>query len=161
MSLAGRVSLLLALALAGCASPAATPPDDAPDAASPRDQPEPQPEPSAPEPVLDALPSLPGAVPVAPSAAPAVPAVIAPYTFITTMQASALEHPRLDIAPGAMVTWRNLDLVLHSVIGEPGGFVGSGPIPPGGEFSQTFERPGTYAYHCRYHDGMSGLVVVA
>lgn len=164
MLLAPRSSVLFVLAFvgafAGCATPAATVPDAAPAApASPAPQPQPQPASPASSPALDALPSLPGAVTATPPPAPVAPT--APYTFVTALQGNALEHPRLDITPGATVTWKNLDLTVHSVIGEPGGFIGSGPIPPGGEFSQTFERAGVYAFHCRYHAGMAGLIVVA
>jgi plastocyanin len=41
-------------------------------------------------------------------------------------------------------------------------FVNSGVIPPGGTYSLTFTRAGTYNYYCLFHagEGMTGTVVV-
>jgi hypothetical protein len=37
----------------------------------------------------------------------------------------------------------------------------SGDIRPGASYTATFQRPGTYEYFCRHHEGMRGTVVVA
>ena len=42
-----------------------------------------------------------------------------------------------------------------------GGAWDSGNLAPGGAFERRFDSPGTYAYLCRYHPGMTGTIVVA
>jgi len=65
----------------------------------------------------------------------------------------------LKAKPGAKVTWINRDAVAHTVTADNGSFA-SGNLQPGGSFSFTFTRPGTYAYHCSIHPSMHGSVVV-
>ena len=37
---------------------------------------------------------------------------------------------------------------------------GSGEIPPGGEFTATFTKAGTFDYHCKLHKDMKGTIIV-
>ena len=36
----------------------------------------------------------------------------------------------------------------------------SGNVAPNGTYTLTFTAPGTYTYHCEYHEGMTGTVTV-
>jgi plastocyanin len=64
----------------------------------------------------------------------------------------------IQVAAGTEVTWTFKDgLVPHDVVGD--GF-SSGEPRRKGTFAHTFDRPGTYAYRCTVHDGMTGQVVV-
>lgn len=65
----------------------------------------------------------------------------------------------LKIGVNDTVTWTNNDSAPHTVNADDGSFV-SGNIAPGGFFSYTFTRPGTYLYHCVYHPWMTGTIVV-
>ena len=70
----------------------------------------------------------------------------------------------LTIAPGTTVTWVNNDPYQHTVTADDGSF-DSGLFDQGQTYSQTFEAPGTYAYHCIPHGspgggGMAGLIIV-
>jgi plastocyanin len=65
----------------------------------------------------------------------------------------------LKVKVGARVTWTNDDAVAHTVTADTNSFA-SGNLQPGGSFSFTFTRPGTYAYHCSIHPSMHGSVVV-
>lgn len=61
------------------------------------------------------------------------------------------------------VMWTNQDQAVHTVTGTGWGVVVTSTylgIPPGGNFTYTFTTPGTYQYHCIYHPGMIGTVVV-
>ena len=58
------------------------------------------------------------------------------------------------------VVWRNNDNVVHTATGD--NFTGftTGNINPGASASYTFNTAGTYPYHCIYHPGMVGTVIV-
>jgi plastocyanin len=57
------------------------------------------------------------------------------------------------------VSWVNNDNAPHTVTANDASFL-SGNIAPGGSFTYTFTRAGTYSYHCVYHPWMTGTVVV-
>lgn len=65
----------------------------------------------------------------------------------------------LDALVGQTVTWRNTDSKSHTVSADADAFE-SGSLPPGSTFSRTFGTPGTFAYHCRIHRSMRGVVRV-
>jgi plastocyanin len=67
---------------------------------------------------------------------------------------------RLEIKVGTTVTWTNESSVAHTVTGSSFDFENSGYIDPGQTFSQTFTKPGVYAYKCDPHPGMTGTIVV-
>lgn len=67
----------------------------------------------------------------------------------------------LTVAAGAEVVWANLDLAPHTVTYDgPGGLVDSGSMAQGQRWAARFDAAGTYAYHCRFHPGMAGTIVV-
>jgi len=61
--------------------------------------------------------------------------------------------------PGDTVEWSNQGGASHTVTADNGAF-DSGTISPGGGFSETFDTPGTYKYHCEIHPNMHGTVLV-
>jgi plastocyanin len=63
------------------------------------------------------------------------------------------------VAAGAEIVWVNDDLSPHTVTFDDA--VDSGTLAPGQSWSTRFDRPGVYAYYCRFHPGMAGTVVVA
>ncbi len=65
----------------------------------------------------------------------------------------------ITIHAGRIVTWENFGLVDHSVTSDTGVF-DSGTIAPSGKFQYTFNTVGNYPYHCSFHPGMSGLIIV-
>lgn len=88
--------------------------------------------------------------------------------------------PTVHVRVGQSVTWRNEGMAApHTVTfgpekadifapyGDPthfsGGQLNSGIMEPGGSFTVTFTKAGTYAYICALHDflGMTGTVVVS
>ena len=74
----------------------------------------------------------------------------------------------LRIRAGDTAQWRNTGGIAHSVefVGEilPEGTASSesGLMAPGKSYSFTFNKPGNYAYICRFHviNGMIGKIVV-
>jgi len=67
----------------------------------------------------------------------------------------------LDIAAGTTVTWQNADDVPHTATSKDDPQVfDSGPLDTDDKFSFTFSKPGKYAYYCKVHPHMTGVVVV-
>lgn len=83
-----------------------------------------------------------------------------PSDLRTAIAGGAFAQERLDVGRQATITWTNLDAATHSVVSDDGSFAGSGPIPPGGEFSRTFLTAGEFPFSCRYHPDMKGTLVV-
>jgi plastocyanin len=65
----------------------------------------------------------------------------------------------LTVAVGATVTWTNRDDIPHTVVSDNAVFK-SKARDTGETFSYTFDKPGTYPYHCSIHPKMTGQVVV-
>jgi len=76
-----------------------------------------------------------------------------------TMKNSVFSNANLQIQTGTNVVWNNDDTTVHTVTANDGSF-GSGDIQPGGSFSHQFNSAGTFMYHDKYHDKMTGAVVV-
>lgn len=99
-------------------------------------------------------------------ASPFVPAIAPPpppppTAVIVTIQATAYHPATLTVAPGAVVTWTNLDNARHSA-SFASALIGATPIFVSG--SQRLTMPavrGTYAYQCAVHGAaMRGTVIV-
>jgi plastocyanin len=76
-----------------------------------------------------------------------------------TIKGFSFQPGVLKVKLGSKVTWSNSDGVTHTVTADDTSFA-SGNLQPGGSFSFTFTRPGTFAYHCSIHSSMHGSVVV-
>ncbi len=80
---------------------------------------------------------------------------------ITTVNGIFAFMPKtLKIVHGTTVKWTNTTTVTHTVTSDTGLF-NSGLIAPGGTFSFTFKRAGTFTYHCTIHPFMKGKIVVS
>jgi plastocyanin len=93
------------------------------------------------------------------SASTAATTTAATATNAATIKGFSFQPDVLKVKVGAKVTWTNDDTVAHTVTADTTSFA-SGNLQPGGSFSFTFIRPGTYAYHCSIHPSMHGSVVV-
>ena len=65
-----------------------------------------------------------------------------------------------DVKVGDSVKWTNQGGATHTVTADDGAF-DSGNLAGGKSFSFTFDQAGTFAYHCKIHQRMTGTVVVA
>jgi plastocyanin len=61
---------------------------------------------------------------------------------------------------GDSVKWTNEDGATHTVTADDGAF-DSGNLAAGKAFSFTFDKAGTFAYHCNIHQRMTGTVTVS
>jgi plastocyanin len=84
----------------------------------------------------------------------------APVTGVSQVAAkdNRFTPAAIQVPVGTTVTWAFKDgFVPHDVVAD--GF-SSGEPRRKGTFAHTFDRPGTFAYRCTVHDGMTGRVVV-
>jgi plastocyanin len=65
----------------------------------------------------------------------------------------------IDVTAGTSVTWTNDDPEAHTVTADDNSF-DSKQMASGQTFSFTFQKAGTYKYHCSIHPSMVGQVVV-
>jgi plastocyanin len=66
----------------------------------------------------------------------------------------------LTVTPGASVTVTNMDTAAHTVTADEGTLFDA-EVKGGGTATFTAPtKPGSYAYHCTYHPGMHGTLVV-
>ncbi len=84
----------------------------------------------------------------------------APAGTSVRMAGSRFEPATLNVAAGTTIRWFNDDALPHTVTAADSSW-DSGNLAPGGAFERRFDSPGTYAYLCRYHPGMTGTIVVA
>jgi len=83
----------------------------------------------------------------------------APAGTSVRMAGSRFEPATLTAAPGATVRWFNDDALPHTVTASDGSW-DSGNLSPGSPYERRFDSPGTYAYLCLYHPGMTGTIEV-
>jgi plastocyanin len=110
-------------------------------------------------------------------AAPPPAEIGGPTAIIKMSDDSPMYQPSsIIIRAGQTVEWRNSGMVSHSVVDDPtkadkpddvalpsgAKTFESGNVMPGGKFSHTFDKPGTYRYFCRSHeiDAMIGEIIV-
>ena len=87
---------------------------------------------------------------------------------VIKMMANNFEVRSLEVKAGTVVKWVNADPVDHSVwegVPDSGNYRFQSPdFGPGGQYSYTFEQPGTYPIFCKtgghYLTGMKMQVVV-
>lgn len=74
----------------------------------------------------------------------------------------AFTPPQINVQKGGTVTWTNNDSVAHTVIDDLSNVGGpaSGNIEPGSTYSFTFNKTGSFQYHCSIHPSMRGTIVV-
>lgn len=64
----------------------------------------------------------------------------------------------LTVSAGATVTWQFVGDVPHNVVDDRSAF--QSPTQEDGEWSRTFEEPGTFYYYCTLHHAMQGTLTV-
>ncbi len=96
-----------------------------------------------------------------PATQPATKPATQPAAVSVKIDNFTFEPKELNIAVGATVTWQNADDVPHTATSkdDPEAF-DSGPLDTDEKFSFTFSKPGKYAYYCKVHPHMTGVVTV-
>jgi plastocyanin len=76
-----------------------------------------------------------------------------------TISNMAFGPASVTIPVGTKVTWTNTDPAAHTATAD-GGTFNSGHLNPGQSFTYTFDKAGTFDYHCQYHPYMKGTITV-
>ncbi|MCW3111161.1 MAG: hypothetical protein JWQ09_5667 [Segetibacter sp.] len=63
------------------------------------------------------------------------------------------------VTKGTTITWTNNDAMIHTVSADDNSFT-SANLNKGDTYSHTFNDPGTVAYRCKIHPGMTASVTV-
>jgi len=66
----------------------------------------------------------------------------------------------LEINVGDTVVWTNKDSSPHTVTSNSGIELDSPSLSRNGIYSHTFAAAGTFDYHCGFHSGMAGTIIV-
>jgi plastocyanin len=125
----------------------------APETAGNTDTPAANPAPAGPSPAQSSGGEVPGKI--TPTDNPTLSQVT------ISMKNSVFTPSSLKIKPRTQVTWVNDDSMAHTVTYSSGNLFDSGSIPPGGSFSFTFTDINTLNYHCNFHPGMKGTIIVS
>src|ERR1041384_3571964 len=92
---------------------------------------------------------------------------IAAHAASVAIKDFSFDPGSVTISPGGKVDWSYAignGTATHTVTADDGSF-DSGDLSPGGSFSHTYTKAGTFRYYCKIHggpggSGMSGVVVV-
>lgn len=78
-----------------------------------------------------------------------------------TIEKSTFTPNNLNISLGTVVTWENKDELSHQLLTD-GNLpeLESGVIEKNGDFVFTFDKTGTFPYHCNLHPSEKGTVTV-
>ena len=78
---------------------------------------------------------------------------------VVTIADMAFQDGSVTVEAGTTVTWVWDDAPIeHNVVADSGAF--ESPLQATGEWSHTFEEPGSFAYHCSPHPQMTGTIRV-
>jgi plastocyanin len=76
---------------------------------------------------------------------------------VVVIKLIAFQPADLTVAPGDTIEWQNQDLVPHTATATDRSW-DSGDILPDRRWRWVATRAGTFAYACRYHTNMHGVV---
>ncbi len=76
-----------------------------------------------------------------------------------TIQGFAFSPATITVKVGDSITWENSDSAPHSATADDGNF-DTGRFGQGESKTVTFDKAGTFNYHCSVHPNMKATVVV-
>ena len=76
-----------------------------------------------------------------------------------TIDNLAFSPATLNLKTGQQVTWTNKQDIAHTVTADGGAF--DHQMPPGATFSFTFDKAGSFPYHCTIHPSMTATIQVS
>ena len=88
-----------------------------------------------------------------------LPAAVLAATVPVQIKGMNFHPDTVTVAPGTTVTWTNEDSFAHTTTSDTK-LWDSGVLAPGRSYSHTFDKVGSYPYHCAVHTFMTGTVTV-
>ena len=80
---------------------------------------------------------------------------------VIAMKSDKFAPKTITINHGESITWVNDDVAIHTATSDMSeGSWNTGDVRPTEARSITFHIPGTYPYHCMYHESMRGTIIV-
>jgi plastocyanin len=103
----------------------------------------------------------------APSILTPVPAIQVPASTTAVLGSKAaitisgfkFDPDTVTVKTGTTITWTNQDSTDHTVTADDGSWK-SENLAKDATFSFTFDKAGTYTYHCSIHTSMKGTIIV-
>lgn len=86
-------------------------------------------------------------------------AAAAPRTHLVVIDKMRFGALPGDLRTGDIIVWENRDLFRHTATAKDGSF--NVDLPAGGKGRTVLPRPGTFAFTCKFHPGMRGVLKVA
>ncbi len=104
----------------------------------------------------------------APTVAPSAAATAAASSGGGSAAAATVDMKNIAYNPatvtakvGQTVTWTNSDSFAHTVTFDDSSVKSSDNVAAAGTFSTTFDKAGSFTYHCTIHPTMKGTVTVS
>jgi plastocyanin len=72
----------------------------------------------------------------------------------------AFSPTTLTVNVGDTIMWTNEDSAPHTVTSDSGSELASQSLSRNGAYTRTFTTAGTFDYHCAFHSGMKGKIIV-
>jgi len=88
----------------------------------------------------------------------AAPACAAPKVHTITLQQLGFGPVPSGLRVGDTIEWVNNDVLLHSATARDNSF--DVELKPKARVRMVLKKAGTFAFFCRYHPGMTGMLVV-
>jgi plastocyanin len=82
-----------------------------------------------------------------------------PHSFRVTIADMKFGPAPANARVGDVIEWVNADIFQHTVTARNGAF--DVDLAPGARARTKLRKPGRVAFYCRYHPGMTGVILVA
>lgn len=89
----------------------------------------------------------------------APPATAAPRTHVVLIDKMKFGPVPARVRPGDRITWVNRDVFRHTATARNGSF--GIDLPPKAKATMVVRSAGSFAFFCKYHPGMTGVLKVA
>ncbi len=87
------------------------------------------------------------------------PKAAAPRTFTVVIEKMKYGPVPASLRPGDSIVWVNRDILRHTATARNGSF--SIDLPASAKARTIIRSPGSVAFFCKYHPGMTGVLRVA